>query len=526
MLSCARAAAPWLAAVGLLGLLSGCGAQYRPVVTPVNPTGPASQDPNANFVVISTNSPATNGLATLINGPGDTIMAQATLGNGPFSFALDSSGSFGYSLNSNGNTNVTLDAYATSAPAASSATATGLQTRNVTNSTLTPGSNPTAIFAVASNLYLLEPYTTLSPTMPGATTAALAVLSRQVPAATADQVTTAPNLQQEIPIAPNPVQFAGTPISSRIYAISQGQSAATSGTGAVVSLDINACNTPGAVATPGEVASIETPVNAVSAHLPVGICPVFGLMSGDNNRAFILNRGVDPTVGSSTVTVINVQQNAIDTGFTISPTIPAGVIPVSNGPVHAAIYQPAGLLVTANYDSNTVTVINVGLDIYGNDSPNFGQTHTIPVGKGPVAVTILQDGSRAYVANQTDGTVSVVDLTNYVVTKTIPVFGGAHPDAIASVSGIGTGAVFALSKDSQYITAIRTDTDQVSANIFLQSFGMALRSTTDTAGGPSNSPPGGRNGQYNSIVSSRAAGQGVPCNPVRDPSPFCPTSTQ
>jgi YVTN family beta-propeller protein len=141
-------------------------------------------------------------------------------------------------------------------------------------------------------------------------------------------------------------------------------------------------------------------------------------------------------------------------------------------------------------------------------------------------VTILQDGSRAYVANQLDGTVSVVNLTSFVVTSTIPVYGGGHPDAIASVSGIGTGAVFALAKDSQYITAIRTDTDQVTANIFLQSFGLALRSTTDTAGGPSNSPPGGSNGQFNSITSSRAAGQGVPCNPVRDPSPFCPVATQ
>jgi YVTN family beta-propeller protein len=168
----------------------------------------------------------------------------------------------------------------------------------------------------------------------------------------------------------------------------------------------------------------------------------------------------------------------------------------------------------------------VGLDIYGNDGPTFGQTHTIPVGRGPVAVTILQDGSRAYVANQTDGTVSVVDLTSFVVTSTIPVYGGAHPDYVASVSGIGTGTVYAMSKDSQYITAIRTDTDQVSANIFLQSYGIALRSATETAGGPSNSPPGGRNGQYNSIVTSRAAGQGIPCNPVRDPSPYCPTATQ
>jgi YVTN family beta-propeller protein len=258
-------------------------------------------------------------------------------------------------------------------------------------------------------------------------------------------------------------------------------------------------------------------VNAISAHIPVGICPVFGLMSGDNNRAFILNRG------SNDVTVINVQQNAIDAAH---PTIALGTTTVPGlGPVHAALYQPAGLLVTANYDSNSVTVIDVGLDIYGNDGPTFGNIHTIPVGKGPVAVTVLQDGSRAYVANQLDGTVSVVNLSSFTVTSTIPVFGGAHPDVIASISLTGTGKVYALSRDSQYVTAIRTDTDQVSANVFLQNFALDIRSSSQTAGGPSNSATGS-NGQFNSITTSRAAGQGVPCNPVRDPSPYCPVATQ
>lgn len=506
----------WLTAAGLTGLLmSGCGAQYRPVVTPINPTGPASQDTSGNFVVLSTDSSSTSGLATLINGLGDTIMAQATLGDGVFSFALNSTGSTGYSLNSNADTNVTLDAYPTSAPTSVS-TSFGLQTSHVTNSTLTPGSNPTGIFVGTNDVYLLEPYSTLSPTAPGAANSALAVLTLQAAPTTAGQVATAPALQQEIAIAPNPVQFAGTPKSSRIYAISQGESVATSGTGAAVALPINACNTPSSVTTPGEIASLETTVNTVDSYIPVGICPVYGIMSGDNNRAFILNRG------SNNVTVINVQQNAIDQQFTINGQPGNGVIPVGAGPVHASLYQPAGLLVTANYDSNTITVINVGLDVYGNDGPNFGQTHTIPVGKGPVAVSILQDGSRAYVANQLDGTVSVVSLSSFTVTSTIPVYGGGHPDAIASISEIGTGTVFVLAKDSQYVTAIRTDTDQVSANIFLQSYGMALQATTQTAGGSSNSATSS-NGQYNSIVVSRAAGQGVPCNPVRDPSPYCQT---
>jgi len=505
VLSRAGAKAPWLAAAGLLALLSGCGAQYRPVVTPLNPTGPASQDNGGNFVVLSTDSAASNGLATLINGTGDTIMAQATLGNGVFSFALNSSGSTGYSLNSNGNANVTLDAYPTTAPTSAS-TSFGLQTSHVTNSTLTAGANPTNGFIGTNDVYLLEPYTTLSPSAVGSTSAALAVLTQEAPPSTAGQVQTAPALQQEIPVAPNPIGFAGTPRSSRIFVISQGESSATSTTGAAVALPMNACNTPGSVTTPGEVASLETNVNTIDSHLPVGICPVYGVMSGDNNRAFILNRG------SNTVSVVNVQQNAIDT---VHPSIPVGA-----GPVHAALYQPGGLLITANYDSNTVTIINVALDIYGNDGPSFGQTHTISVGKGPVAVTILQDGSKAYVANQLDGTVSVINLTSYTVTSTIPVYGGAHPDAIASISAIGTGTVFALAKDSQYITAIRTDTDQVSANVFLQSYGMAVQATSQTAGGASNSATSS-NGQFNSIVVSRAGGQGVPCNPVRDPSPYC-----
>jgi YVTN family beta-propeller protein len=516
VLSRAGAWALWLTAAGLVGLLSGCGAEYRPVVTPLNPTGPAQQDANGNYVVLSTDSSATTGLATLLNGLGDTTMAQATLGNGVFSFALNSSGSTGYSLNSNGNTNVTLDAYPTTAPTAT-ATSFGLQTSHVTNSTLTPGSNPTGIFVGTNDIYLLEPYSALSPTATGAPNAALAVLTLQAAPTTAGQVATAPALQQEIPIAPNPVQFAGTPSSSRVYAISQGQSVATSATGTPVTLPMNACNTPSSVTTPGEIASLETNVNTVDSHLPVGICPVFGIMSNDNNRAFILNRG------SNNVTVVNVQQNAIDQQFTINGAPANGLIPVGAGPVHAALYQPSALLVTANYDSNTITVINVGLDIYGNDAPNFGQTHTVTVGKGPVAVSILQDGSRAYVANQLDGTVSVVNLTSFTVTSTIPVYGGGHPDAIASISAIGTGSVYVLAKDSQYVTAIRTDTDQVSANIFLQSFGMAVMATTQTAGGASNSPPGGKNAFFNSIVASRAGGQGVPCNPVRDPSPFCQT---
>ncbi len=43
----------------------------------------------------------------------------------------------------------------------------------------------------------------------------------------------------------------------------------------------------------------------------------------------------------------------------------------------------------ANYDGSTISVIDVSLDEYGNDSPTFGTTYTIPVGTNPASVTVL-----------------------------------------------------------------------------------------------------------------------------------------
>ena len=505
VLSKAGAKSPLLAAVGLVGLLSGCGNQYRPVVTPVNPVGPAPQPPSF-FVAVSGPGASAAGIVTIMDASGDTVLDQATLGAGPFSFAIDGSGASGYNLNGNNNGNVTLNSYALTTP---SGTTGGLQTKNVNSSTLSTGANPVNILATTSTIYLVEPYINFTTGQPDGPSSV----------ATLSTTTLPPALQQEIPVAPDPVAFAGNSNATRIYAISQGASVP-----ATAPLPTpTACNTPAGVTQKGEVAAIETATNVVSNRLPVGVCPVYGLMSTDNQRAFILNRG------SNTVTVINAQQNQLD----ITPQgVDHSSLPVGAGPVDADYYAPTSTLVTANYDSNSVDVINVGLDVYGNDGPQFGQTHQVQVGNGPVAVSILQDGSKAYVANQTDGTVSVVDLTSFKVTSTIPIYqnsvngqtGGtafAHPSSISSISGTPTGKVYVGSKDSQSVTVIRTDTDIVSASILLQGFIVDVRGRSQTAGGPSNAAP-----LPNSIVTSRIAGLGIPCSPVHDPSPFCPVATQ
>ena len=76
------------------------------------------------------------------------------------------------------------------------------------------------------------------------------------------------------------------------------------------------------------------------------------------------------------------------------------------GPVYAEYNLSTSQIVVADYDGGTISVIDVSLDEYGNDSSTFGTTFTIPVGTtatpNPAAVTVLADGSRAYTANQND----------------------------------------------------------------------------------------------------------------------------
>jgi YVTN family beta-propeller protein len=496
---------PWQAASVLLLFVAGCGAQYRPVVTPVTQTGPASQ-PSTSFVALSAPSATSPGLATLIDGFGQTVLGQAALSNNPFAFALSSNGGTGYSLDGNeiasgsvtGQGSFILNSYTITAPSSST---NGLRTLGVNTSTIDALSFPFNEIWTTNALYLIEPY--INPATQQSTSLAAGKLPNTAYVGEFNFSSGAPALQQEIGVAPNPVNFAGTAAGPRLYVISQGNSLPTGGPLATPS----ACNTPSSVTTNGEVDSLEVTTNTISTEIPVGICPVFGIESPDFLRAFILNRG------SGNITVINAQSNAVDAtipGNNGSPTITTGA-----GPVYADLYSQSNLLVTANYDSNTVSIINIPTDIYDNDAPNFGTVTTIPVGNGPVALTILRDGSRAYVANQKDGTVSVVNLLTFKVTKTISLppggNGQAQPRSIASVFSTPAGAVYVASPNSNTITVINTETDTVSASVLLPANAVSVSGTTQNASA---------NPSVNSIVNSNSSGFGVPCAPS-DISPFC-----
>jgi len=465
---CPGQARIFLAVLGLcaFGGLVGCGAGYRPVISPINPSGPGSQ-PNSFAAVVSTPSPTSAGVVTVIDYAGDTIVAQAPIGPNPTSFSLDETGGNGYTVNSDGTI--------TNFPISSQ-----LQQKFVQYTTLPTTANVVNLFSPSATLWASDLSGNASDVLTG------------IPA----------TFKLAVPVASTPLLVMGPAVlGQRNYAITQGFNDASGVT----------CNmAPRSVGSLGEADAIETNTYTVSARIPLGKCPVYAVQSSDARRLFVLNRGDD------TVTVINSQNNTLDacTPFenqdgqlvTCHPSLPlstsAGLtganVPSVAGPVYAEYNGITQQLVVANYDGGTVSVIDVSLDVYGNDSPTFGTTFTIPVGANPASVTVLNDGSRAYTANQADGTVSVVNLSSHTLTKTLPVNG--HPRTVVSTQNSIFGKVYAASPDSPYLTIIRTDQDIIDATVLIQGNIVDVRTSSQD----------GNRGNAN--VVSRKPGFGQPCN--------------
>jgi DNA-binding beta-propeller fold protein YncE len=480
------------AALTVSALMVGCGNNYRPVVTPVTPSGPAAQV-TAYVVVVSSTGPSTPGVASIIDYSGDVLLAQAPIGVGPYAFTIDQLASEGYTINS--------DHTLTSFPIT-----TTLQAKLEFQSTLPATALPVNMMAPSAGLWATD-------------------LNGDV----ADIFAGSPQkFTLAIPVVNTlPVSIFGPPTltGQREYVLSQNVPDAT---GDMV------CNNSPRTAPLGAVDPIEISSSTADPSIQVGKCPVYAVQSPDLRRFFVLNRGDD------TVTVINSQNNTLDnqcpksTGGCVNqngqtyythPVLPlstdavaaTGVTPPNGtagmtataGPVYAEYNQATQQLVVANYDGGTVSVIDVSLDEYGNDSSTFGTTYTIPVGNtatpNPASVTVVADGSKAYTANQNDGngngTVTVVNLSTHAVEKTLTVVG--HPRTVASTQNSSYSKVYVASPDSPFVTIIEstpTVTDQIDTTILVEGNVVDLRVTS-------------QNGSAgNANFTSRVPGYGQPCN--------------
>jgi YVTN family beta-propeller protein len=423
-------------------ILAGCGNNYRPVLATIGVIGPAGQ-PVKYAIAVSSPSPTSSGLMTMVDFSGDTVLVTTPMGVNPYYLALDTSGSFGYTLNSD----KTVSSFNIN---------TSLIASQVTQSTLPTGTNPVSLFSTNNTTYISD---------------------QGVPAT--DQMTgNPPALQQELPVPSGftPVYVVGGRNATRLYSLAQ--------------------STSGAL---GIAQAIETSAgNAISNTITVGRNPIYGVMSVDNRRAFVMNQG------DNTVSVINTQTNGLDTHIN---TIPVGTRPVW-GDTAAGLDELVVLNEGTGTTPGSLSVITVplcsaaALSTNPNcdptnpiDAATFGQVvATVPVGINPIMVSVLSDFTRAYVANAgdptlpcaTDGvavagrfttcTISVVNLTSNTVTATIPISG--HPAWIATAASQPSGKVYVVCKDSQVMTVIKTDSDRVWTTIPLQGFGVSVRMTT------------------------------------------------
>jgi YVTN family beta-propeller protein len=148
------------------------------------------------------------------------------------------------------------------------------------------------------------------------------------------------------------------------------------------------------------VTVIEAATGAVVKTLPVGDAPV-GAWPASDGRMYVDNEG------GRSLSVIDVATlevvRTLDLGFT--PAV--------------AARSPAGELWVTDTDSGKIVVF---------DPSSGARTGEIATGAGAHAIAFSADGSKAYVTNQTAGTVSVVTIASKVVAKTISV--GSKPNGL------------------------------------------------------------------------------------------------
>jgi YVTN family beta-propeller protein len=407
------------------------------------------------------------GVATVIDYSGDSVLTQANIGPNPFAFTLDSNGANGYTVNSDH----TLTNFQVSA--------TQPQQKNIYYSTLPTTAQTVGLFSPTAGLWAPD------------------LFQNEINVLAINGAAEAFKLA--IPVATTPIAVVGLgSLGQNIYSISQN-----------VPFDVTCNNAPASVSQVGEADSIEVSSYTISARIPLGKCPVYGVASNDGRRVYVLNRGSD------TITVINSQNNSLNectpftnqNGQTVTchPSLPlstsAGLtgpnVPAVAGPVYAEYVAATQQLIVADYDGGTISLIDVSLDVFGNDSATFGTTFTIPVGRNPASVTALADGSRAYTADQADGTVHVVNLSSHTVIKTLTVTG--HPRTVVSTSNSLYGKVYVSSPDSTFLTILRTDQDIVDTTVLIEGNLVDVRVTTQN----------GNRGNPN--ISSRIPGAGQPC---------------
>jgi YVTN family beta-propeller protein len=124
-------------------------------------------------------------------------------------------------------------------------------------------------------------------------------------------------------------------------------------------------------------------------------------------------------------------------------------------PVDLDLTSDGRVLVTANYASDTVSIVDPVLDM---------ETERIQVERGPAAVIVNKYGTRAYVICSLSGTVSVVDLSTGTLFTSLPLDETTPVDAVLDRD---EEKLFVISRDSPNLTVVDTSTLTVTDKIYV-----------------------------------------------------------
>jgi len=182
--------------------------------------------------------------------------------------------------------------------------------------------------------------------------------------------------------------------------------------------------------------------------------------------AYVLGRRLSPSQGGTngiqTVNVINTATNGI------VATIPAGQGCSCVGPDGLAVHPDGTRVYVANEMENTISIIDT------LTNTNIG---TVPVGSGPIAVTVHPNGSRVYVVNGSSPTsVQVLDTVSHATLATIPLDVVQARGVTISPDG---SRLYVTTYGSGSIKAINTATNTVIATVTTGNVTLGLDTTPD-----------------------------------------------
>lgn len=197
------------------------------------------------------------------------------------------------------------------------------------------------------------------------------------------------------------------------------------------------------------ISVIDTGRNRVIATIRVGEAPKRPV-AATNDRVYVPNSGRG-RAGNGTVSVIDTTTKRVIENIEVGVNPSAGAATFVHCEVQPCVNDR--VLIT-NFNRGRIGTVSV------IDTATNRVVRTIEVGKGPIDIGIPFLGRKAYIANNNNRTVTVIDIPSFDIVATIPVPG--YPTAIFANANSNLHTVFVSHNNPNGISAINTQRMEVS----------------------------------------------------------------